>query len=309
MIHWVLIFVVVDGRKALLPEFSFKRPSRRSDVGVRTSFTGTSLLNKAHQSPLKTTNRGGMRLAEVMEPHKISTTRHRAPKQTNRLPESKVPTQSMQRAQPILLQEHGFSRKDQETNVAGHMSSPKGKWENKMKFDRLSEGEVSSKYDKSEKFPPRSVHFQENSAWQTSPHSTVSVTMVTEKSVGSPRPYKDIPYCSWIDPSDCQDISKVKSECVESPTIPALEGKCKMCPFNWCTGPNDMTESGKLLEQSPLDIVINEGGNVQSPKFGHAINPPFSGQGQNSWRLKSVNDPRSVTTTEIPFWNFQTFGP
>jgi hypothetical protein len=269
---------------------------------MHASFTATTLLNGAHQRLNKVKTRGETKFTEALQPRDRPSSGRRAPKQTTII-RSEVHTQSMQETPQLLFHERGSRHKGSTINEAREMSFEE-QWRKEMKFDLLSEEEVPTMYDKSQTSPTQPVNVQTDIVWQTSTPPTVSVTMVTEKWTGTPIPHKDIPYCSWIDVSDCPDISKLNSECIESPTIPALDGECKMCPFNWCTGPINTIHSSTLPDQSS---VINQGGTTQSPQFG--LDQSHSDQGQNKWDLNSVNEPHSTTTTEIPFWNFQTFGP
>lgn len=90
-----------------------------------------------------------------------------------------------------------------------------------------------------------------------------------------PTPIYEIPFCSWIDPNKCPDVSRVQPECLEYPKVDSLYGECKSCPLiiSWCFEPNDMAGSGKLHDNSPLDVVLNAG-NMKAPKFALAINRP-----------------------------------
>lgn len=84
-----------------------------------------------------------------------------------------------------------------------------------------------------------------------------------------------IPFCSWIDPYKCPDVSRVQPQCIEYPRIDSPYGQCKTCPLiiSWCFEPNDMAGSGKLHDNSPLDVVLNAG-NMEVPQFVFAINWP-----------------------------------
>eukprot|EP00105_Crassostrea_gigas_P029098 XP_011450933.1 PREDICTED: uncharacterized protein LOC105344758 [Crassostrea gigas] len=93
--------------------------------------------------------------------------------------------------------------------------------------------------------------------------------------VRTPTPIYEIPICSWIDPNKCPDVSRVQPECLEYPKVDSPYGECKTCPLiiSWCFEPNDMAGSGKLHDNSPLDVVLNTR-NMKAPKFALAINKP-----------------------------------
>lgn len=93
--------------------------------------------------------------------------------------------------------------------------------------------------------------------------------------VRTPTPIYEIPFCSWIDPNKCPDVSRVQPECLEYPKVDSPYGECKTCPLiiSWCFEPNDMAGSGKLHDNSPLDVVLNTR-NMKAPKFALAINKP-----------------------------------
>lgn len=112
---------------------------------------------------------------------------------------------------------------------------------------------------------------------QTDVDLTTPNTIITPRlePVRTPTPIYEIPFCSWIDPNKCPDVSKVQPECLEYPKVDSPYGKCKTCPLiiSWCFEPNDMAGSGKLHDNSPLDVVLNAG-NMKAPKFALAINQP-----------------------------------
>lgn len=119
---------------------------------------------------------------------------------------------------------------------------------------------------------PQSVTSQTDIEFTTP--NTVN-TLGLKPAVRTPTPIDAIPFCSWIDPYKCQDVSTVQPECIEYPKVNSLYGECKTCPIiiSWCFEPNDMIGSGKLHDNSPQDVVLIAG-NMKAPKLALAISRP-----------------------------------
>ncbi|XP_061185740.1 uncharacterized protein LOC133193827 [Saccostrea echinata] len=335
------------GRTALLPEFNFKKVSRTNDGRSPVSFSGIKLLNRGIERPKEKTRESRVELPDVTKSkpfknfkqvtrgpirHQVISTKQTAIPQklpivqstwlqlpTNNVGNSKLPLH-VDRTLPLQTDKtfkgKSSTKNVQLTKVLPRQSQKSSKWHvspqkttNAARANALEITLVGQKV--SHILPTKSVSFKKDVSpfkkdVTENPLSNSEVTVVV-KSEGTPRPVEELPYCSWIDPSNCPDFSKVRPSCIETLSISSLRGECKMCPFNWCKGPNDMAGSGKLHDQSPLDVVLNAGGRNMPSKYGLAVNVPGSGSKQSVSNF--VNKPPSSTTTEIPFWNFETFGP
>lgn len=104
----------------------------------------------------------------------------------------------------------------------------------------------------------------------TTPNTVITLGL---EPVRTPTLIYAIPFCSWIDPNKCPDVSNVQPECLEYPKVDSPYGKCKTCPLiiSWCFETNDMAGGGKLHDNSPLNVVLNAG-NMKASKFALAIN-------------------------------------
>ncbi|XP_062606113.1 uncharacterized protein LOC134267927 [Saccostrea cucullata] len=338
IVYWTF-FYRAEARSALLPEFNFKKVSRTNFGSSPVSFSGIQLLNRAVERPKEKTIQSRIEL-----PNAIKTKPFKNFKQVTRRPRIRdqvIPTKqtvrtktspvvqstwmqlppkiggnsklSMHDDKTLSLQNRAFKDRSPTKNIQFTKLIPRNsqissKWHmppqsttQKVKGNELEitlVGQKVPKHGKSHIIPTKSVPIQKKVT--ENPLSNSEVTVVV-KSEGTPKPVEELPYCSWIDPSSCPDFSKVQPSCIETLSVSSLRGECKMCPFNWCKGPNDMAGSGKLQDQSPLDVVLGPS------NYRLAVNVPGTGPKQSVSNFG--NKPPSTTTTEIPFWNFQTFGP
>lgn len=335
LIIWILC-PVVGGRKPMLPEFSFKKLSERNNEKTFRTFTAEKPLKETNNDP-NGANVQKLNISKILQfqqvtdtPKTLRTPKHLflnkkgnsntpqfdaskdrknekkllqkseiIPSHTNQLSTTKSAVKkNIQMKNAFLKIDNEYPRWQESLHVNNDEM-----WRNELKLDPLPSTRETHEmhahlYSSTASTKP--------STFQTDFDSRTSYTgvTVTMKSVGTPKPIHTIPYCSWIDPHKCPDVSKIQPNCIESPIIPALDGECKMCPFDWCLEPNDMAGSGKLHDHSPLDVVLNAG-SKEPPKLALAINPPATGQEEDNVNSKGV----PKTTTEIPFWNFETFGP
>lgn len=316
----ITFFFEVRGRKPMLPEFSFKKFSQRNNEKTFRTFTAEKLLKETNKDP-NGADVQKLNISKILQfqqvtdtPKQVKTTKHLflnkkgnlntprfdeiIPSQTNPLSTTKSAVKNIQIKNAFLKIDQEYPRWQESLHVKKDEM-----WRNELKLEPLPSTRETQEIH---------VHLDSSTAstkpstFQTDFDSRTAYTgvTVTMKSVGTSKPIQTIPYCSWIDPHKCPDVSKIQPSCIESPTIPALDGECKMCPFDWCLEPNDMAGSGKLHDHSPLDVVLNAG-SKEPPKLALAINRPATEQEQDNVYSKVVRK----ATTEIPFWNFETFGP
>lgn len=335
--HFLFVCFEVGGRKPMLPEFSFKTLSQRNNEKSFRAFTAEKLLKETNEHPNEA-NIQKINISKILQfqqvtdtPKLFKTPKHLflnkkgklntprfdtskdrknenkllqkseiTPSQTNHLSTTNSAVKNIQMKNAFLKidNDNEYPRWQESLRVTNDEM-----WRNELKLDPLPSTrethEIHAHLDSSTASTKPSTFRTDFDSG--TPYTGVTVTM---KSVGTPKSIQFIPYCSWIDPYKCPDVSKIQPSCIESPTIPALDGECKMCPFDWCLEPNDMAGSGKLHDHSPLDVVLNAG-SKEPPKLALAINRPVTGQEQDNVNSKVVRK----TTTEIPFWNFETFGP
>ena len=346
----------VEGRTALLPEFSFIKSSRKSNRGTVNAFSGVALLKMNGKEYQRTTvatqqeyQRTTVATQQEYQRTTVATQHMLLPnilpfeqlsndglRTTKLLPEKNrkqnIPQTLIRSASPIegdiTRNKHAIKfEKSQDQNIFtkigvrditlnkksgiegvsvttdGAFLNRRNKvWRNELNLPKVTEQKLNRKTGQNTKVvspSKRTMSLPTNLTPQTEAlNQDVTVTM---KSVGTPRPIQAIPYCSWIDQTDCPDVSKLPQSCIESLTIPASEGECKMCPFNWCSEPNDIAGNVRLHDPSSAGVVLNTG---RGKMFAVAVSQQ-NGQTPPPLYVKTVHK----TTTEIPFWNFETFGP